>query len=218
MLKVIIFDMDGTLVDTDPVLIHLWGEMFDTFKKGFKYSDELFKSFSGPSLKDTITKYFSEYDYEFIKDEYSKRGIKYYDVYLSLFPNEINIIKKLHNDGYKLVVYTSKNRERTLFCLKKLKLEPYFSYVVTSDDVINTKPHPEGLYKILDYFKVSNKEALMVGDTKYDFEASKNANINSILLDIVHHDINNTKPFKVSKSYIELYNDIKEFDKFNEIN
>ena len=57
MLKVLIFDMDGTIVNTDDVLKHTWYEVFEHFYGDPHYvSDDTIRAFSGPSLKDTINK------------------------------------------------------------------------------------------------------------------------------------------------------------------
>ncbi|MBO8428235.1 MAG: HAD family hydrolase [Firmicutes bacterium] len=217
MIKLLIFDIDGTTVDTDEVLVGVWSELFSLYKpSSFKYDKSLIKTFSGPSLKDTINKYFSEYDFEFIKNEYNKRSIKYYVDRAKLFPNEIEILEKLKK-YFRFAVFTSKNKERTMYCLDHLGLKKYFDYVITSDDVINTKPHNEGLKKILDHFKVTSEEALMIGDTRYDYLSAKSINMKCILINLQNHFIGED----VSKNiivydYLDLYKKVMELSKENE--
>ena len=89
--------------------------------------------------------------------------------------NKKNIIdlKKLKKHFY-LVVFTSKSRKRTQKILKNYKI---FDYTVCSDDVKKGKPNPEGLFKILNKFKLDNKDAFFIGDSIYDYKASKAAKI-----------------------------------------
>ena len=215
MTKLIIFDMDGTLIDTDKVLIETWTEMFDDFLPGYPYTDELFVSFSGPSLKATIDKFFDGMDKEEVVKVYNQRTGKYYDMYASLFEKEVENLRKIKELGYKFAIVTNKIRERTIYCLKLLGLEEFFDFAVCGDDVKVCKPDPEGLIRVLKHYDVKPEDTLYVGDTEYDYFAAKNANIKCILMTNVprvyeHGD--EVKPYKFVKDYDELYEEIKKYE------
>ena len=216
MVKLLIFDMDGTLIDTDEVLYETWKELFKLYKpKDYKIDREFVRGFSGPPVMDSIKLAFPEKDPDFILKEYRTRTAKYYDMdYLKLFPNELPVLRKLHEEGYLFAIATSKNREMALKTLEKYDSENMFSLILTSSDHFKTKPDPEMLNYIIDKLNVSKDETIMIGDTKFDYLAAENAKIKCILFKGAprHYD-SETKPYKIVDSYEELYKVIKNLEK-----
>ncbi len=213
-IKVLIFDMDGTIIDSDQVVIDTWIELIKVFKpKDYKIDIEKLRTYSGPPVIDSCKDCFPEYDPNFILKEYRNRTKKYYKN-LGIFDGCKEIITKLHEDGYKLSIVTSKNTERTKDSLRDFDLLHFFDYIVTADDVDVGKPNPEGMNKVLNHFNITSDEALAIGDTGFDFFASKNANIKCILMKmckrVYQKDI---KPYYFVSNYYELYEVIKKHER-----
>lgn len=215
MIKVLVFDLDGTLVDSDDVIINTWLELFKDFKdKDFHLDIEEIRTFSGPPLRETIKRIFPEYDTDFILKEYDKRTGKYYDSCLSVFSDVEETLNKFKHDGYKLAILTSKNKEMVLRSLRLTNLSNgIFEFVVTSDDVIHHKPDPEGLLKIMEFFSVKNDEIINIGDTDFDYECGQNAHVKTIMMTMKNRKYKNKLiPLAFANSYNELYKEIKNYD------
>ena len=213
MVKLLIFDMDGTLIDTDEVLYKTWKELFELYKsKDYKIERELIRTFSGPPIEDSIARAFPEKDPHFILSEYRKRTAKYYDTDLKFFDNEKEVLNKLKKDGYILTIATSKNRPMTVKSLKVFGVYELFSDMITSSEDVAHKPNPDSLLLLMDKFNVKNEETLMIGDTSFDALAARNAGVKSILLKLCPRTYEKDKmPDYFVSSYSELYNLIKRF-------
>lgn len=194
MVKLLIFDMDGTLVDTDEVLYETWAELFRLYKpKDYVIDREFVRGFSGPPIEQSIARAFPEKDPKFILKEYRTRTAKYYDDYLKFFPNEKEVLKKLYKEGYILTISTSKNRPMAEKCLKIFGVYDLFSEMITSSEDVPHKPDPASLNLLVEKFNVKKEEALMIGDTSFDALAAINANIKSVLLNYVLEFMKKTK-------------------------
>ena len=80
MVKVLIFDMDGTLIDTDEIIYRTWKELFLEYKpKDYVIDREVVRTFSGPPVEQSINFAFPELDPDFVLKEYRKRTAKYYE-------------------------------------------------------------------------------------------------------------------------------------------
>lgn len=212
MVKVLIFDMDGTLIDTDEIIYETWKELFLEYKpKDYVIDREVVRTFSGPPVEQSINFAFPELDPDFVLKEYRKRTSKYYDTCLKMFPGELEIIHKLHEDGYIFCVATSKNKEMTIKCLEKYNIKDYFSLILTSSDPFKHKPDPDMLNYIMKELNVSKEETLMIGDTKFDYLAAKNAGVNCIIFTgAPRHYEEDMKPYAFVNSYDEMYKIIKK--------
>ena len=211
MVKVLIFDMDGTLIDTDEIIYRTWKELFLEYKpKDYVIDREVARTFSGPPVEQSINFAFPELDPDFVLKEYRKRTAKYYEDCLKMFPGELEIIHKLHDDGYIFCVATSKNKEMTIKCLETYGIKDYFTYVLTSSDPFKHKPDPDMLNFIIEKLNVSKDEVVMIGDTKFDYLAAKNAGVKCILFTgsprKYEEDI---KPFAFTPTYEKMYEIIK---------
>lgn len=212
MVKVLIFDMDGTLIDTDQVLYETWKELFLLYKsKDYVIDREFVRGFSGPPIEQSIARAFPEMDGAFILKEYRARTQKYYDLFLKLYPGELEILEKLYNDGYIFAIATSKNKAMAIKSLEKYNLLNYFSFILTSSDNFKTKPDPEMINFIQEKTGYSKEEIVMIGDTRFDYLAAKNANVKSILFKgsprIYEDDV---KPDAIVNLYDEMYEIIKK--------
>ena len=206
MKKLLIFDVDGTLCDTDTILIKTWEELFKVYKKdGSKFNSDKIKIYSGPPLEFSIHDAFPEMDSKFIHDEYRKRTKKYYDTDLTLFNNTKEVLEYLYDKGYILVTLTAKNFEMTSYSFKKLGIDKYFKEYVTRSNGFKSKPDPEGINYLLNKFNIKKEEALMIGDTNIDLLCAKNALIDSCLLSIKERYGIEEKNIKYKcNNYIEL--------------
>ncbi len=212
MVKLLIFDMDGTLVDTDEVLYQTWSELFRLYKpKDYVIDREFIRGFSGPPIEKSIARAFPEKDPNFILKEYRNRTAKYYDNYLKFFPNEKDVLTKLFNEDYILTISTSKNRPMAEKCLKLFGVLDYFKDMITSSEDVPHKPDPTSINLLIDKYKVKKEEALMVGDTSFDALAATNANVKSVLLKLCPRIYEKDKmPTYFVSSYLELYDLIKK--------
>ena len=86
------------------------------------------------------------------------------------FLKELGILKK----DFFLAIYTSKSKKRTNKIISKYKI---FDDCITIDDVKKGKPMPEGLLKIIKKFNIKKKDAIYVGDSIYDYQCARKANI-----------------------------------------
>tara|TARA_Y100000591_G_C21749913_1_gene654158 strand:+ start:325 stop:936 length:612 start_codon:yes stop_codon:yes gene_type:complete len=168
--KLIIFDLDGVLINS---LSNMEFALNKTSKNlEVKLNFKLYKKYLGLPFKDIMKKMRIKKNVNLIKEKYEMYSTKKINK-IKIKRKHIDILKKLKKSCY-LALFTSKNKKRTLKIVQKDKI---FDCIITSDDVLKGKPHPEGLYKILKKLKIKKKNSVYVGDSFYDYKASKLAKI-----------------------------------------
>lgn len=98
-----------------------------------------------------------------------------------LFDGVESTLQKLKADHKKIALITTSHRKAIDQVLAKHGLQQYFDLLVTSEDVKNHKPDPEGILFALAHLRVAKEKAVMIGDTDKDLGAAKNASIDSVL-------------------------------------
>jgi HAD superfamily hydrolase (TIGR01509 family) len=182
MYKLIIFDMDGTLVDTDLMLVESMLELFHKYRPDFKITLKELVSFSGPPLAKTIEQYFPGHNPQAIFNEFLQISPKYYHRHVTTFPGTEDVLKALTERKIHRGIVTNKMHNSTVDTLKMLNIDQYFEFIVGYDDVSSPKPHPEGINKCLKHFNIQPHEALYIGDTVYDYLAASAAKVDSAII------------------------------------
>ena len=182
MAKLIIFDLDGTLIDSIEGWVKAFRQSFERFgmKVGRKKLTELFgKSdieivkalVKDPEKREMVLKYL----YRLKKgDELLKE--------FRLHKNAKKVLRKLKEKGYIIALATGNRKD---FCSKVLEhfgLTDFFDIIITADDVRKGKPEPEMLIKCLNQAKIEKDEAIYICDSLPDVLASKKAGIKCFLV------------------------------------
>ena len=127
----ILFDLDGTLLDTRNLVNRSFIHTFEHFRPGYIISDEELDSFFGPSLTETFSRFTEDKnEVEAMIKYYREYNIKNHDEMVKAFPNAKEVLKKLYNKGYKLGVVSSKRTDLVEHGLFVTNLLPYMSVVI----------------------------------------------------------------------------------------
>ena len=201
----VLFDMDGTLIDSDPMLLETFHILYDLYNNGKQKEDKEILKFSGPPIRETLRKEFPHQDQELMFKEFSRISSKLYDNKIYLYPDTIEVLKDLKSHGCKLGVVTNKMHNMTMVALNNLKLTPYFDLVVGYDDVKIGKPDPEGINKAIAL--LGSQKAIYLGDNDIDLVSANNAHIDSIL---VHFAPREVKHPELAIYEVNSYNELGE--------
>lgn len=174
MIKCVVFDVDGTLIDTgDAIIASLQKVLLEELGKEYP-GEELYFSFGIPG--EVTLKKFGINDVEGPLGKW----IRYLDELsgsIRIFEGIDCCLKKLKADNIKAGIVTSKTREEFVSNFIPMGLADYFDYVVCADDTDRHKPHPEPLLKLLELSGNKPEEIVYIGDTKYDKECAKGAGV-----------------------------------------
>lgn len=203
--KAIFFDLDGTLVDTDVLIIQTYLYMFKKYRPDYKPSLSELISFLGPTLKSQFPKYFKE-DLDLLIKDYVSYSHDHHPDYVRIYDGVVETLNKLKKDGYKLGVITSKFKDSMMTTLNLFDLAHLFDVFITLNDVNNPKPDPEGINKAIKIVNVISEEILYVGDNITDYQAAMSANVDFALVSWSVNDAKNkVNPTYLINSYQELY-------------
>lgn len=170
MTQLVILDFDGTLADTQPIII---ASIQATLKELHlpERTDAECRTIIGLPLAECFTTLCGVDDttaercadvYRRVFDELNTDGT------VRLFPHVLETLKTLHDRGLQLAICSSRGRPTLEGFVETFHLEHYVSMVVSANDVENHKPHPEPVQKILAALGVAPEEAIVVGDASYD--------------------------------------------------
>lgn len=178
--KLYLFDLDGTTLDSDEMIRVTMHEIYKAHKPSdFVIDDKKLINFSGPLISKSLKQEFPEFDEDFLLLEWKKYSEKNYDKYVTLFPGTKELFLKLKEKNVCFGVVTNKMRFAAEYSYNLLGLNDLDLFSICCDDVQNMKPDPEGIYKAMKHFGVTNKdEVIYIGDSKYDYLTAKNAGIN----------------------------------------
>ncbi len=171
----LLFDLDGTLINTNELIIASFLHTLEQYKPG-KYTRQHAIEFIGPPLIDSFLKVDAEKAEEMIQT-YRAFNHEKHDELVEEYEGVYETIEQLHQKGYKLAVVTTKIKKTALMGLELTGLKKFFDVVIGLDDVTKAKPDPEPLEKALALLGSSKKNAMMIGDSEYDVLAGKNLGI-----------------------------------------
>ena len=190
MLKAVLFDMDGVIVDTEPLHHKAYKMMFNDV--GIEVSDAMYRSFTGQSTRgicEFLCKHF-DLTLEPIVLEKGKRAhftrLFFEDPDLQLLEGVEALIKNYHKNGLTLVVASSASMFTINNVMKRFNLDPYFKDKLSGADLKASKPHPEIFIKAAKAAGVSSAECFVIEDSTNGIIAAKEANIYCIAYKSVH--------------------------------
>ena len=169
----ILFDLDGTLIDTNELIISTYLHTLEKFYPN-TYQREDVLPFMGPTLHDA----FSSIDPNRVEEmivEYRAYNLANHDELVTEFAGVNETIRTLKENGYKLGIVSTKAHNTILKGLRLMKLDAFFEVIVALDHVEKAKPDPEPIFNALEQLGSTPEEAIMVGDNYHDILAGKNA-------------------------------------------
>ena len=203
--KTILFDMDGTVDNTDPMILEAMNRLYDEYRGGNRTDPKEVMYFSGPPIRDTLMKEFPDQDIDFMFERFSEVSYSLYATHTYPYPHSKEVLIELKSEGFQLGIVTNKLHWLTEYALKCIGLDGIFDYIVGYDDVSNPKPHQEGIEKAIKFFNSSKEETIYIGDNKSDYLTAVAANVDSIIVNWGPRVLpNDVKPTYKIDSYLDL--------------
>jgi len=208
----ILFDLDGTLVDTAPDLMDAHNHVMKKFGHKEKELSDI-KSLAGKGAWVMMQRAFrQEIKDEKIKKEMMKEFIDFYSQNIDRGSKPINgvmeFLKWAKTKNISMAVCTNKQERLAVDLLKKLRMYEYFEYVAGSDTFPFNKPDPRHLTDVVEIIQGDLKKTIMVGDSEVDGMSAENAKIPFVLVKDGYTE-KSTKEIK----HDELIENFKNFDK-----
>ena len=211
----VLFDLDGTLIDTAPDLMNAHNHVMQKFGYETKSTNEIRNlvgkgaaSMIGRSLWNQARKELKKIDDERIKSKMVDEFIDYYGkniaVESKLIPGVLDFLKWCKNNNISMAVCTNKTEHLAVDLLKKIKVYDYFEYVAGHNTFDYCKPDPRHLTNVIEIIQGELNKSIMIGDSETDSESAKAAGMPFVLLEDGYTD----------KSINEIYHNhlIKDFN------
>ena len=206
----ILFDLDGTLIDTAPDLMNAHNYVMKKFGYETRSTDEIRNlvgkgaaSMIGRSMWNQAKKELNKIDDDKIKSEMVKEFIDYYGKNIA---DESKLIKGVEkfliwckNNNISMAVCTNKTEHLAVDLLKQIKIYDYFEYVAGYNTFEYCKPDPRHLTSVVEILQGDVKKTIMVGDSETDADSAKAANMPFILVEGGYTDKN---PFEIYHNYL----------------
>ena len=215
----VLFDLDGTLVDTAPDLMRAHNHVMQKFGYPTKSTEEIRNlvgkgagAMIGRSIWGQAKKEFGKVNDEKVKKEMVTEFVDFYGKNIINESTLINGVKEFlnwcKNQNISMAVCTNKQEHLSNDLLKKIGIYDYFEYVAGSDTFSFNKPDPRHLTNVVEIIQGDLKKTLMVGDSEVDGKSAENANIPFILVKDGY-----TEKTSEEIKHDELIKDFKNFDK-----
>jgi pyrophosphatase PpaX len=173
-LRCVIFDVDGTLTATSQLIFDSFNHIAEIYKQRRYSKEEIIKMF-GPPEEGALLSIVAETEIDEAMTRYLEFYRDHHAELARLHPGMKEVLEFVKQRGCKLAIFTGKGLHTTRISLEELGISHYFDYIVTGNDVVNHKPSPEGLIKILEHFSLKPEEAVMIGDAVSDIKAAREA-------------------------------------------
>lgn len=177
----VLFDFDGTIMNTNDVIIQSWQHLFRTVEGKERPLEEITRTFGEP-LFVTMEKIMPGLTVEEGVAIYRSFMTENFLQMIHPFPGMTELLQILKEKNYKTGLVTSRVGHTTREGLAEFDLLPYFDTVVTCDDTDKHKPDPEPLLIAMRRLDSRPEETLMVGDSTFDIESARSAGVRSVLV------------------------------------
>jgi len=181
MKKAVIFDMDGVVVNTEP-LSHTANMKF--YKSlGIDVTDEVYSTFIGNSDKNIIQKIVDLYKVETDKEVLLGQCLDYYcdefdnDPNLELMPGVKDLIIDLHTNGMTILLASSSSKVKINRVFTRFGLYPYFSHIISGQDFEFSKPHPAIFLEAVVKSGFTAEECIVIEDSTNGIKAATSAGV-----------------------------------------
>jgi len=207
----IIFDIDGTLASTNELIYAAFNHISSKYMNKKLTNEEVIALF-GPT-EDTILK-------EWFGNNLSNAMEDYYKFYknehhmATASPGIEDILKIVKEKNIPIGIFTGKGKRTALITLEVLDIDKYFDLIVTGDDVKVHKPSGEGINKFVNEFNLDKEKVLMIGDSKGDIKASREAGVK--IASVVWDSYAKEEVLKLRSDY--LFHSVEELKEFLEEN
>ena len=209
MIKAIIFDMDGLMIDIERVTFECYQERLKDMN--LTMDEEFYKTLLGKPIKGIYQRFYDVYGNDFpienvIQDVHQLMAERFETEGVPVKKGLVELLHYLKDNNYKTIVATSSNRDRVDKILAQAKITEFFDDSICGDEVTKGKPNPEVFLKSCQKLGVNVDEAIVLEDSEAGIQASYDANIKVICIPDMKYPEKQyeEKTFKILKDLTEV--------------
>ena len=209
MIKAIIFDMDGLMLDSERVTFECYQERLKDMN--LTMDEEFYKTLLGKPIKGIYQRFYDVYGNDFpiqnvIQDVHQLMAERFETEGVPVKKGLVELLHYLKDNNYKTIVATSSNRDRVDKILAQAKITEFFDDSICGDEVTKGKPNPEVFLKSCQKLGVNVDEAIVLEDSEAGIQASYDANIKVICIPDMKYPEKQyeEKTFKILKDLTEV--------------
>ena len=185
MIKAIIFDMDGLMIDSERVTFECYQERLKDMN--LTMDEKFYKTLLGKPIKGIYQRFYDVYGNDFpienvIQDVHQLMAERFETEGVPVKKGLVELLHYLKDNNYKTIVATSSNRDRVDKILAQAKITEFFDDSICGDEVTKGKPNPEVFLKSCQKLGVNVDEAIVLEDSEAGIQASYDANIKVICI------------------------------------